>query len=76
MTRTGWITAAVLAVVVVIIVAALFSEAAAGPSFRAEDHATYQECLRNIPAEWGPGSMQRSGAEDACHYVHRRIPSR
>lgn len=76
MGKMGWITAAVLAAVVVVILAALFSEAAAGPSFRAEDHATYQECIRNIPVEWGPGSIQRSGAEDACHYVHRRMPAR
>lgn len=76
MGKLGWITAGVLAAVVVVILAALFSEAAAGPSFRAEDHATYQECIRNIPAEWGPGSIQRSGAEDACHYVHRRMPAR
>lgn len=72
MNKLGWITAGVLLAVVVLIVVALFSEAAAGPSFRAEDHATYQECLREIPAEWGPGSLDRSGAEDACHYVHRR----
>lgn len=76
MGKLGWITAAVLAAVVVLIVAALLREAATGPSFRAEDHATYQECLRNIPPEWGPGSLQRSGAEDACHYVHRRPPRR
>lgn len=76
MGKMGWITAGVMAAVVVVILAALFSEVAAGPSFRAEDHATYQECIRNIPAEWGPGSFQRSGAEDACHYVHRRMPAR
>lgn len=76
MGKLGWITAAVLTVVVLLIVAALLREAAAGPSFRAEDHATYQECLRNIPTEWGPGSLQRSGAEDACHYVHRGAPRR
>lgn len=76
MGKVGWITGGVLGVVVLVILAALFREAAAGPSFRAQDHATYQECLRNIPPEWGAGSLQRSGAEDACHYVHRRAPAR
>lgn len=71
MGRLGWMTAAALAVTVLAIMAALFMEAASGPTFRAEDYDSYQECIRNIPAEWGPGSMQRSGAEDACHYVHR-----
>ena len=64
-------TAAVLAGVVVLVVIALFREAASGPTFRAGDYGSYQECIRNIPAEWGPGSLQRSGAEDACLYVHR-----
>ena len=76
MSRMGWLTAAVLTVIVVGIVLALFSEAASGPTFRAEDYGSYQECIRNIPAEWGPGSLQRSGAEDACSYVHRRVPGR
>ena len=72
MSRSSWITAAVLVATIVIIVIALLMEASSGPTFRAEDHANYQECIRNIPAEWGPGSLQRSGAEDACMYVHRR----
>jgi hypothetical protein len=76
MSRIGWITTAVLVAVVIVIVAALFMEAASGPTFRAEDYDSYEECIRNIPAEWGPGSIQRSGAEDACHYVHRRMPGR
>ena len=53
------------------IVAALLVEAAAGPTFRAADHATYEACVRNIPSEWAPGSIQRTGAEDACRHVHR-----
>lgn len=72
MSRSSRITAAVLAAIIVAIIVALLLEASSGPTFRAEDHASYEECLRNIPAEWGPGSMQRSGAEDACMYVHRR----
>lgn len=72
MTRSSWITAAVLAAIAIAITVALLLEAAAGPSFRAEDHSTYEDCMRNIPVEWGPGSMQRSGAEQSCLYVHRR----
>lgn len=72
MTRSSWITAAVLAAIAIAITVALVLEASAGPSFRAEDYASFQECVQNIPAEWGPGSMQRSGAEQSCMYVHNR----
>lgn len=76
MSRTGWITAAALALIALVILAALFSEIASGPTFRAEDYASYDECVRSIPTEWAPGSLQRTGSEDACHYVHRRVPTR
>lgn len=66
------ITAAILVAIVIVIIIALFMEAAAGPSFRAEDHANLQECMGAIPTEWGPGSFQRDGAEQACMYVHGR----
>lgn len=72
MSRATWITAGVLALALAIILAVLFVEATSGPTFRAEDHASYEACLAAIPAEWQPGSLPRSGAEDACHYVHRR----
>lgn len=72
MSRSTWMTAAVLAAIVVAIIAALFMEASSGPTFRPEDHASYEDCVRNIPVEWQRGSLQRSGAEDACMYVHRR----
>ncbi len=72
MSRTGWVTALVLAATVVVVLAALFWEAASGPTFRAEDYDSYRECIQNIPAGWGPGSPQRDGAEDACMYVHAR----
>lgn len=72
MKRARVVTGIVLAAVIVAIVVALFLEAASGPTFRPEDYATYQECVRNIPVEWGPGSMQREGAEQACGFVHLR----
>lgn len=72
MKRSTWITLAVLAVVTVAIIAALMREATSGPVFRAQDHADYGACLLAIPAEWEPGSLARSGAEDACRYVHLR----
>ena len=72
MKRSTWITATVLVAIIVAIVAALMREATSGPVFRAEDHATYGECVAAIPAEWEPGSLPRTGAEDACRYVHVR----
>ena len=76
MSRIGWVSAVAMVVTIGLITLALFIEAGSGPTFRAGDHDSYRECIRNIPAEWGPGSLQRSGAEDACHYVHRPVPSR
>jgi hypothetical protein len=72
LTRLTKITAAVLVVVVVALIAALYHEAASGPTFRAEDHDTYAECMRNIPSEWLPNSLERQGAEAACMFVHQR----
>lgn len=74
MRRGTWITLAVLGLMVAGILAALVREAGRGPVFRAGDHADYQACLAAIPAEWGPGSLDRTGAEEACFYVHRRTP--
>lgn len=72
MSRNTWITAVALAVIVLAIVVALFMETSTGPSFRPEDYDSYDECIRNIPAEWGPGTLSRDGAEEACFFVHRR----
>ena len=71
MKRSSWITVLVLVAIIGAIVWALFRQAASGPTFRAEDYASYAECLAGIPAEWGPATLERSGAEDACRYVHR-----
>lgn len=70
MKREKIITAVVLGLTVIGITVALLIEANRGPSFRPADHDTLQECLANIPAEWAPGSMNREGAVEACHYVH------
>jgi len=55
---------------------ALVRETAAGPSFRAADYGSFEECLRNIPAAWVEGSVERVGAETACRHEHapRRAP--
>lgn len=74
MKRSTWITAVVLVVITIAIVAALMREATSGPVFRAEDHRSFESCLAAIPAEWEPGSIARSGAEDACRYAHARSP--
>jgi hypothetical protein len=71
MTRSRWVTLLVLLAIAAGIVVALLREAATGPTFRAEDHAGYDDCLRAIPVEWRPGSLERMGAESACLYVHR-----
>lgn len=76
MKRSTWITAAVLVAITVGIVAALMREATSGPVFRAEDHASYGACIAAVPVEWEPGSLARSGAEDACRYVHLRPAER
>lgn len=72
MNRGTLITALVLGLIIVGITVALLIETNRGPTFRAEDYDTLQECLANIPAEWRQGSLQRDGAEDACRYVHGR----
>ena len=76
MKRSTWITAALLAAVTVVIIVALMREATSGPVFRAEDHADYSGCMAAIPPEWQQGSLERSGAEDACRYVHLRSKRR
>lgn len=70
MNRGTLVTALVLGLALVGITIALLVEANRGPSFRAEDYDSLQECLAGIPAEWGPGTMHREGAQDACRYVH------
>lgn len=72
MKRSSWITIGVLVLLLVGIIMALMNHAASGPTFRAEDHASYAECMAAIPAEWEVGSLDRNGAEDACGYVHAR----
>lgn len=65
-----WLTPVLLLAILAVLIAALFMEAGGGPTFRAADHDSLPECLAAIPAEWLPGSLERSGAETACHYVH------
>jgi hypothetical protein len=72
LSRLTKITVVVLTLAVIGILGALFLEAASGPTFRAEDHADYHECMRNIPREWLPNSLERQGAETACVFVHAR----
>lgn len=65
-------TIAFLVLVVALILGALMMETTRGPSFRAADHSDMQECVRNIPTEWRPGSLEYDGAEAACYYIHVR----
>ena len=72
MNRGALLTAVVLGLTIVGVTVALLMEANRGPSFRAQDYDTLQECLASIPVEWAPGSMQRDGAAQSCRYVHGR----
>jgi hypothetical protein len=67
-------TVLVLLVALVAIGFLIYREAMRGPTFRAEDHATYDECMQNIPREWLLGSLERTRAETACHVIHERRP--
>jgi hypothetical protein len=70
--KTTRLTAIFLVVVVAGLVALLVREAASGPTFRAQDHDSYAECMANIPREWLPNSLERQSAETACMFVHQR----
>lgn len=69
-----WWAAGLLALFLGVALIMVFREAFRGPTFRAEDHASFAECVAAIPREWGQGSMERSGAETACAYVHAEVP--
>jgi hypothetical protein len=43
-----------------------------GATFRAADYDTIQECMANIPREWGLGSLERTRAEAACEHEARQ----
>jgi hypothetical protein len=72
MARRTWVTLGFMLVVVSGLIAALLFEATSNPTFRPEDYASFQECIDNIPREWAPGSLDQSGAEASCYYVHKR----
>jgi hypothetical protein len=67
-----WVTVLVLALSLVVIAWLVSRYALAGPTFRAADHATYDECIRNIPREWLRGSIEHTRAETACQHLHLR----
>lgn len=70
---TKW-TVAFLVVALVAIMAVTWRYALSGPTFRAADYATYDECIANIPREWLLGSLERTRAEAACqHEAHQRV---
>jgi hypothetical protein len=70
MLLSRWLTPLVLALALVVIVGFVAYYAFSGATFRADDYATYEECIRNIPREWGPGSLERTRAEAACVHLH------
>jgi hypothetical protein len=66
------VTLAVLLGALILAAVAVTRYGLGGTTFRAADHATLQECMANIPMEWGPGSLERTRSEEACHYEARR----
>jgi hypothetical protein len=66
------VTLAVLVGALVLAAVAVTRYGLGGPTFRAGDYATMQECMANIPMEWGPGSLERTRAEAACQYEAQR----
>lgn len=71
MARSRWPTILILGLAVVVILIFLFRFTLSGPTFRAADHASYEECVRNIPREWARGSIEHMRAETACQHVHQ-----
>lgn len=69
-------TALLLVLVIILVLVALFRFTAAGPSFRAADHATLAECIQSIPGEWLPNSLERERAERACQHQERQRQNR
>jgi hypothetical protein len=47
-------------------------EGLGGVTFRAADYDTMDECMASIPGEWLLGSLERTRAEQACHYEAQR----
>jgi quinol-cytochrome oxidoreductase complex cytochrome b subunit len=70
--RGTWFTIAFLLLVVGGVMATLLYQTSQGPTFRAEAYDSWEECMKNIPEEWAPGTLARTGAESACSYTHER----
>jgi hypothetical protein len=72
MKRSSMITLVVLVGSLVLVAVLVTRYGMGGPTFRASEYATLQECMANIPREWGLGSLERTRAEQACHYEAQR----
>jgi hypothetical protein len=67
------ISVAFLSVALVVVAVLVAREALGGPTFRASDYETMEDCMRNIPREWLLGSLERGRAEAACaHEAQQR----
>lgn len=75
MLQSRWLTPVVLVLALVVIVGLVTYYAFSGPTFRANDYETYEECVRNIPSEWLRGSLEYTRAEAACTHFHVPLPS-
>jgi hypothetical protein len=70
MRRSRWVTLVALLLTAVGVMWLAARYAFSGPTFRAADHASYDECVRNIPREWLRGSIEHTRAESACAHQH------
>lgn len=70
------ITIGTLGLALIAVIALTMMEAMRGPTFRAADYDTLQECMQSIPSEWLLGSLERTRAEAACHYEAERRSGR
>jgi hypothetical protein len=62
-----------LGVALIVVAILVGREAMGGPTFRAAEYDTFDECMANIPREWLLGSLERGRAEAACaHEAHQR----
>ena len=65
------LTAVVLLLIIALVILALIRSTSSGPTFRAANYSTLDECLNGIPREWLSGSLEREGAEWACEHRER-----
>jgi hypothetical protein len=70
MPRSRWVTVLALVLTAAGVMWFAARYAFSGPTFGAADHASSDECFRNIPREWLRGSIEHTRAETSCAHQH------